>query len=158
MDYFLSSFKKEEDKAKSEGNVDERSADPITFSLFKRILTWALESGNMFVWVWTVLQRNLIARSISIDPLALHNISVSEDHLIFRHNSTKSDRKGAKLHNKSVYCNPLDPTVCVGVSLGVWLCLEQEGFQDSEKLFLRGDAKVGSAGHTKLEIYILCRG
>jgi hypothetical protein len=147
MDTFLSSFKKEEAKAKSEGNVDERSADPITFSLFRRILTWALESGNMFVWVWTVLQWNLMARSISIDPLALHNISVSEDHFIFRHDSTKSDKKGAKLHNKSVYCNPLDPTVCVGVSLGVWLCLEQEGFQDSEKLFLRGDAKVGSAGH-----------
>jgi hypothetical protein len=32
MDYFLSPFKKEEAKAKSEGNIDERSADPITFS------------------------------------------------------------------------------------------------------------------------------
>lgn len=50
MDSFLSSFKKEEAKAKSEGNVDERSADPITFSLFRKILTWALESGNIFVW------------------------------------------------------------------------------------------------------------
>ena len=52
-----------------------------------------------------------------------------------------------KLHNKSVYCNPLDPTVCVGVSLGVWLCFEQDGFQDSEKILVRGDAKVRSAAH-----------
>ena len=90
-----------------------------------------------------------MAWSILIDPLALHNISVSEDHFLFKHDSTKSDKKkGIKLHNKSVYCNPpLDPTVCIGVSLGVWLCLEQDGFQDSQKIFLCGDAKMGSAAH-----------
>ena len=151
MDSFLASFKKEEATAKADGNVDERSADPICFSLFRHILTWSLESGNIFVWAWTILQWNLMAQSISIDPLALHNVTVSEDHFVFKHDSTKTDKKGEKLHNKSVYCNPLDPTVCVGVSLGVWLCLEQGSFEDSEKLFLRGGGKAGSASHRYCE-------
>jgi hypothetical protein len=49
-----------------------------------------------------------MACSISIDPLALHNIAISEDHFVIRHDSTKSDKEGEKTHNKAVYCNPLD--------------------------------------------------
>lgn len=147
METFLASFKKEEANAKSEGNVDERTADPISFSLFRQILMWALNSGNIFLWVWTISQWNLMARSISIDPLALHNIGVCEDRFMVKHDSTKTDKKGEKLHNKGVYCNPLDPVVCFGVGMGVWLCLEQDSFEDSERIFLRGDAKVGSAAH-----------
>lgn len=86
-------------------------------------------------------------RSISVDPLALHNMSVAEDHFVVQHDSTKTDKKGEKLHKKSVYCNPHNPTVCFGTSLGVWLALEQHAFEDSERLFLCGDAKVGSAAH-----------
>ena len=152
MDSFLVSFKKEAADARSQGNVDEKSADPITFSLFRMILNWAVEQGNLFVWVWTILQWNLMARSISIDPLALHNISISEDHFVFRHDSTKTDKEGEKIHNKAVYCNPLDPLVCTGVSLGIWLSLEQNSFQDnSEKIFLRHGAKPGSAAHRYCE-------
>jgi hypothetical protein len=129
MDSFLASFKKETADARTHGNIDEKSADPITYSLFCRIMTWAIEQGNLCVWVWTILQWKRMARSISIDPLALHNISVSEDHfVILRHDSTKADKEGKKLHNKAVYCNPLDPLVCIGVSLGVWLSLEQNLF------------------------------
>ena len=133
---------------KSKGNVDEKSADPITFTLFRLILKWALDEGNIFVWVWTILQWNLMARSISIDPLALHNFSVSEDHFNVRHDSTKTDKEGARTHNKAVYCNPLDPLVCTGVCLGVWLCIQQRSFvNNQEKIFLRRGAKAGSAAH-----------
>ena len=55
MDSFLASFKKEVADAWSHGNMDEKSADPISFSLFRMILTWAVERGNIFVWVWTIL-------------------------------------------------------------------------------------------------------
>ena len=148
MESFLGSFKKEAADARSRGNVDEKSADPISFSLFRLILKWSLEEGNIFVWVWTILQWNLMARSISIDPLGLHNFSVSEDHFVIRHDSTKSDKEGDRTHNKAVYCNPLDPLVCTGVSLGVWLSMEQRSFSDNqEKLFLRRGAKLGTAAH-----------
>ena len=152
MDSFLLSFKKENADARSKGNVDEKSADPITYSLFRTILTWAVEQKNIFLWVWTILQWNLMARSISIDPLALHNFGLSEDHFVVHHDSTKTDKEGDKVHNKAVYCNPLDPVVCTGVSLGVWLSLEQQSFADgSEMIFARRGAKVGAAAHRYCE-------
>ena len=47
MDSYLTSFKKETADARSHGNVDEKCADPISFSLFCLILTWAIERGNI---------------------------------------------------------------------------------------------------------------
>ena len=65
-----------------------------------------------------------------------------------RHDSTKCDKEGEKTHNKGVYCNPLDPLLCPGLSLGVWLCLEEKAFEDnSERMFLRRDGKLGTALH-----------
>jgi hypothetical protein len=93
IDSFLALFKKETADARSHGNVDEKKADPISFSLFRMILVWVIERANIFVWVWTILKWNLMARSISIDPLTLHNISISEDHFVIRHYSTKSEKK-----------------------------------------------------------------
>jgi hypothetical protein len=49
MKGFFNSFKKEAADARSRRNVDEKSADPISFSLFRLILTWAIERGNIFV-------------------------------------------------------------------------------------------------------------
>ena len=57
------------------------------------MLCWALEDNNIYVWVWSILQWNLMGRSISIDPLAFHNISVGEDNIIIKHDSTKADKK-----------------------------------------------------------------
>jgi hypothetical protein len=86
-----------------------------------------------------------MARSVSIDPLALHNIAISEDHFVVRHVATKSGKEGEKTYNKAVLCNPLDPFLCPGVSLGVWLSLNQNTFQDdSERIFIR---HIGSAAH-----------
>ena len=158
MDSFLASIRKEIADARSRGNVDEKSADPISFYLFRLILTWAIERGNMLVWVWTILQWNLMARSISIDPLDLHNISISEDHFVICHDSTKSDKEGEKIHNKAVYCNPLDPILCPGVSLGIWLSLNQDTFRDnSERIFIRRGARVGSAAHRYCEQLLMFR-
>ncbi len=56
-------------------------------------------------------------RSISIDPLALHNIAIS-DLFVICHDSMKPDKEGEKIHNKAVYCNPpLDPIMGPGDSL-----------------------------------------
>ena len=151
MESFLLSYRKEHAEAGSDGNVDERSADPISFSLYRLILTWAIAGGNIFVWTWTILQWNLMARSISIDPLALHNIGISEDHFVICHDSTKSDKEGERTHNKAVYCNPLDPVLCPGVSLGIWLSLNQNRFRDSERIFVRRGTRIGSAAHRYCE-------
>ena len=92
-----------------------------------------------------------MARSISIDPLELHNIAISEDHFVMRHDSTKSDKEDEKTHNKAVYCNPLDPVLCPGVSLGVWLLLNQNR-DNSERVFIqRYGTRIGSAAHRYCE-------
>jgi hypothetical protein len=46
---FLGGYKKEHRVAKSEGNVDESAADPISMDLFVLLLTWALEANNVLV-------------------------------------------------------------------------------------------------------------
>ena len=93
-----------------------------------------------------------MVRSISIDPLALHNITISEDHFVIRHDSTKSDKEGAKILSKPVYCNPLDFVLCPGVSVGVWLSLNQNTFRNnSERIFIRHGAQLGSAAHRDCE-------
>ena len=50
-------------KAKSEGNLDEREADPISWGLFRIILGWALSENKIFVWVFSLLQWGCMARS-----------------------------------------------------------------------------------------------
>jgi hypothetical protein len=40
---------KETVDAKKEGRIDEQEVDPITWSLFKILLSWAVETYNVFV-------------------------------------------------------------------------------------------------------------
>ncbi len=49
MDKFMACYKKEFADQKKKGNVDEREADAISSTLFKLILKWAVEEGNVFV-------------------------------------------------------------------------------------------------------------
>ena len=50
MDTFLSSYKNEVKEAKKHGQVDEKAADKIPYTLFRLFLGWALDHGNTFVW------------------------------------------------------------------------------------------------------------
>jgi hypothetical protein len=47
MDKFLVAFKKETTMAKKDGMLDAQEADPITWTLFRKILQWALDR-NIF--------------------------------------------------------------------------------------------------------------
>lgn len=49
MDSFLRSFKKEAADARSRGNVDEKTADPISFTLYRMILEWAVAERAMYL-------------------------------------------------------------------------------------------------------------
>jgi hypothetical protein len=50
IEKFLTSYKKEIVAAKRDGKLDEQEADPITWSLFKLILSWAVDTSNVFVF------------------------------------------------------------------------------------------------------------
>ena len=61
IDRFLKSFKKETKKAAKDGLLDEKEADPISWTLFKLILKWAIEAGSLLIWTFSLLQWNYMA-------------------------------------------------------------------------------------------------
>ena len=132
---FLNSFKKEAKKAAKDGMMEESEADPISWSLYKLILEWAIEEGNVYVWVFTILQWNCMARSINIGELAYHNFWMGEDSIKIRYDRTKSDQTGEKVNDKNIYGNPFNPLVCPFLALGVWFCLEANRLSQTTNLF-----------------------
>ena len=135
MEKFLHSFKKETRKAKKDGLLDEQEADPIPYTLFRQLLQWSLDGSNIFLWVFTILQWNCMARSINIGVLGIHNFQIGNDSIKIRYDSSKSDQTGEKVNDKNVYANPLDPVVCSHLALAVWFALEDCHFENSELLF-----------------------
>ena len=79
----LSAFKKKVANEKKKGNVDENEADSIPINLYQLICLWAVEEGNIMVWVWTIMQWNLMARLVNIEPITLRNIKGFQDSLQF---------------------------------------------------------------------------
>jgi hypothetical protein len=80
------------------------------------ILTWAIERGNILVWVWTISTMEFDGH-VHVDwPVGPYNIPISEDDFVIRHDSTKSDKEGEKVHNKAIYWKPF----CVWVSGCHW--------------------------------------
>ena len=147
MEKFLSAFKKECAKAKSEGNLDEREADPISWALFRIILEWALSENNIFVWVFSLLQWGCMARSINIGVLGFHNFRLGEDNIICRYDKHKSDQTGETAHDKHLFANPFDGLVNLYLALGVWFSVEAAHFANSEDFFKRRDTDDVAASH-----------
>ena len=107
----------------------KNEANPIPKDLYELICTWAIKEGNITLWVWTVMQWNLMARSVNIEPLALHNMKLFNDSVQFIYNQNKSDQEGAKTMVKHVYANPTNPHDCSFLSLEIHLCLNAKIFE-----------------------------
>ena len=127
--------------------MDEREADPISWTLLNIILQWAINSGNIFVCVFSLLQWHCMARSQNIDDLAFHNFKRGPDCLKIKYDKTKMDQTGEKTHPKHCFDNPFKGLVSLYTALGVWCCLERQKLSLTEKLWLRGTEKFGSAAH-----------
>jgi hypothetical protein len=78
MKKFLLAFKKEKMMAKKDGMLDKQEADRITWSLSQKILQWAFDRKNIYLWVFSILQWNCMTCSINIGVLALHCFRVGE--------------------------------------------------------------------------------
>jgi hypothetical protein len=94
IENFLKGYKKELVKARRDSNTDERAADPISFALYHRLLTWSVKSNNIFVWFWTLAQWNFMARCASVDPLGFHNFSLGADSLICKYTIRRRIKMG----------------------------------------------------------------
>ena len=52
------------------GKLEETEADPIIFELYRIWCKYEIETGDIFVWAYTVLKWSCMARPIFIDDLA----------------------------------------------------------------------------------------
>ena len=146
MDAFISSYQKEYAEGKKNGKVDERDADPITSTLFQMICMWAVNEGNVFVWVFSLCMWMLMSRSISVDSLALHCVKRGDsDYIKFKFDETKTDKTGKFVTEKNCYANPFQPYLCFFLALAVWISLNAEVLEKTKKLFLRPGAEFKSA-------------
>ena len=150
MKAFIKTFKKEKAAAKSEGKCDEKDADEIPFTLFEGICCWAIKSGNIMLWTFTVVQWNIMGRSVNVDPLGFHNLSRDggSDCICITLDKNKSDQSGENVSPKKCYANPGNPTVCFNLALACYLCVNRDIFnRRSDKIF-RKKGKDRSASAT----------
>ena len=137
MKAFLRTAKKEKAGAKSDGHLEEQDADEIPWALFQAIFGWALSAGNIIVWCFTILQWNVIGRSINFDPIGFRNLSRDggNDSIVIKYHRNKKDQAGENTSPKNCYANPNNPTVCLFLALGCYLCINRENYSSSDKLF-----------------------
>lgn len=108
------------------------------------MLIWCLRANNIFAWFWTLLQWNFMARSASIDSLAMHNFKVGPDSIVGKYDTSKADQAGDRLSEKNLYANPHDWTMCVWTGLGIYCALNNEKYEDDERIFLKKGMKEGA--------------
>lgn len=146
---FFKGYKKLVVKKRKEGMIDEEEADPITHTLFKLLLHWAIKSNNIFVWFWSIVQWNCMARGTSVDPLGFYNTSLGTYLIRVKYDNSKTKKSGDRLSIKNIYANPFDYSQCFHLGLRVYCCIFSNKLSASEKLFI----KQGTKGRTASNRY-----
>lgn len=73
------------------------------------MIDWFVYEGNVFLWVFSLMQCNFVSRYISIGPLGIHSITSEEYYIKVVYDKTKSDQTGDKVTDKNIYDNPFIP-------------------------------------------------
>jgi hypothetical protein len=150
MKSFLDGYRNEHAEAKMNGLTEEHDSDPISWGLFTAMLGWCItHAKDPFLWAFTLLQWNCMARSINIGVLALHNLKMGEDNIVIEHDKTKADQGGINLTQKHVYANPKSPVHCPILALGVYFAIERSRLSESERLFHGEGKDTASARYCK---------
>ena len=138
MKTYIQTLKKEKALAKGQGDIDEHDADKIPFALFETICKWAIKTGNIIVWSFSVVQWNVMGQSINVDPLGFHNLSRDggSDSIVITYDYNKKDPTGENTSPKQCYANPQNPSVCMFLALGCYLCIHRDMFnRKTDKMF-----------------------
>jgi hypothetical protein len=81
-----------------------------------------------FLWAFTVLQWNCMAKSISIGNLRFNCVSLGKDSIIIKIWDSKKDKKGEKTSPKNCFSNPLNHLICITTALGCYFAIHYESF------------------------------
>ena len=145
MKSFLDSLKKENQQKKKLGQVDEQEADPITMPFYKEIVKWCVNKGHIFLWVFTVLQWNCMARSCNIDGLTWNSFKVGKDSVEIKFWDTKKDKEGKKCSPKNCYANPYNFHICTFTALACFFVIFDKKFENERNaIFLTKGTKKGT--------------
>ena len=151
-EHFHKGCQREHADARKKGEAMNTAADPISVALHKKLLQWALDESDVFVWHWTQSQWNLMAWSANIDPLKLHNFKLGTDAVMIEFDESKSDEQAQRLAQKNVHAHPFDFRLCHFTGLGIHVALWKETMKGTaERLFLSSDAKEGTASKAYVE-------
>ena len=147
MDQHLEAYKKEHSQEKQKGNTESKDADPITFELYRLLLKWAAEDGNIFVFFWTLTQWNCMSRCASIAPLGFQNMKVAMDAHSVEHSLTKADQTGERCFAKNIFANSNDWLLCQWTGMALFCALNDKSFEGdtNNKFFWMDGTDAGSA-------------
>ena len=145
MKVFLDSLEKECVAAKKRGEVVNEEADPIRFPLYRLICDYAIHIGDAFLWAYTTLLWNCMARPINIDDISMQNFTLGQDSVVVQFDETKTDKKGKKCAPKNCYAHPLDHVVCLNTAMATYLMvIDNEWDGDKSSLFILPGASKGT--------------
>ena len=140
---------KEVAEMKKEGQAADKATDPISISLHKKLLKWALKENNIMVWHWMQQQLNLMARSASVDPLKRTNFKLGMDSFVVKCNDSKTDKQAEQLSEKNICASPHNWTMCCWTGLEICMSLRGEiQMKGNPRLFLGSGVKFGSASRS----------
>jgi hypothetical protein len=92
QDLLEACYRKEYKCEEQKGNVEKMYSDPISRPLYLLLLTWALETGNIFALVFSILQWTCMGRSVNIDPLGFPNFHMGADSIKVLYDFTTSEK------------------------------------------------------------------
>mmetsp|Transcript_12665 Transcript_12665/g.23742 ORF Transcript_12665/g.23742 Transcript_12665/m.23742 type:complete len:121 (-) Transcript_12665:1019-1381(-) len=113
----------------------------------------AVNYGNAFMWLFSILQWSCLSRCQNIDDLTFRNFSLGSDSIIIKFDATKMDKVGEKCSPKNCYANPVDHVLCLNTALAVYLSLQNSSWCKDNKSFLFMDQKKDLQHHATPTAY-----
>lgn len=107
------------------GRIKE-GKDPLDFGLYeylcKQLLKYSIKGDFIFTHTFLTISWNLMCRAKSAETIKLEHLDWKNDSLQIYFCTMKNDQSGEKpRHPRHIYSNPLNPSICPILSLGVYL-------------------------------------
>ena len=94
------------------------------------------QSGDSFMWLFSLIQWPCIALCQNIDHVSFHCVSVNGGTMVIEFDVIKTKKRGGKLQPKYCYYNPLDYTLCICTTMGVYFSLLNSTWYDENQYML----------------------
>lgn len=143
LEDYIHVIKKQRNQAKKEGRTDENAADPIPYSLLYCICLYAVTTGNVLLWAFSLLLWNCIGRIKNIAELKFTHFSLHEDCIGVCYDDTKTKKEGEQLNIKHIYANIKDWHMNCLCAMGVYFMFHNSSWLPRQMLLFMNYSKKG---------------